>query len=242
MNFKTFSFCAKIFLFSLFLVSRLNAQKFDSLLNILDTRYPQEKIYLHYDKSYYNPGETIWFKAYLLSGYFPSAISTTMYAELITDDGKMLDRKIMPVLESTAASGFDLPDSLKSSLVYIRVYTSWMLNFDSSFIYLKPIHIIIPSTTVKAKKEWSYLLNFFPEGGDMLAGLESRVAFKATDEVGLPVKIKGDIMNSKAQKIVSFSDIHDGMGYFLFTPIAGEKYKAVWKNSKGNQKKRFCRK
>ena len=37
----------------------------DSLVNILDTRFPQEKIYLHFDKAYYNAGETIWFKAYL---------------------------------------------------------------------------------------------------------------------------------------------------------------------------------
>jgi len=212
---------------------RLNAQKLDSLLNILETQYPQERIYVHYDKSYYNPGETIWFKAYLFSGSFPSGISTTMYAELITDKGKMLSRKIMPVLGATAASGFDLPDSLKSSLVYIRVYTSWMLNFDSSFIYVNPIRIIAPSTTVKAKIKSSYFLNFFPEGGDMVTGLESRVAFKATDEEGLPVKVKGDVVNSKAQKVVSFSDIHDGMGYFFFTPEAGEKYKAVWKNSKG---------
>jgi len=233
MNLKTFSIYTRIFIFFLFIVLRLNGQKFDSLLNILETQYPQERIYVHYDKSYYNPGETIWFKAYLFSGYLPSGISTTMYAELITDKGKMLDRKIMPVLGATATSGFDLPDSLKSSLIYIRVYTSWMLNFDSSFIYLKPIRIIIPAKIVKPKKEPSYLLNFFPEGGDMVAGIESRVAFKATDEEGFPVKIKGDIVNSKGQKIVSFSDMHDGMGYFFFTPIAGEKYNAIWKNSKG---------
>ena len=233
MKIKIFFLYTKTFIFFLFIVPRLHAQKFDSLLNILETQYPQERIYVHYDKSYYNPGETIWFKAYLFSGYLPSGISTTMYAELITDRGKMIDRKIMPVLNATAASGFDLPDSLKSSLVYIRVYTSWILNFDSSFIYLKAIHIIGPSIAVKRKKEHSYLLNFFPEGGDMVSGLESRVAFKATDEEGFPVKIKGDIVNSKGQRVVSFSDIHDGMGYFIMTPVASEKYKAVWKNTKG---------
>ena len=233
MRTRTLFLYTRTFIFFLLIAAGVNAQKFDSLLNILDTRYPQERIYVHYDKSYYTPGETIWFKAYLFSGYFPSAISTTMYAELITDKGKMLDRKIMPVLGATAASGFDLPDSLKSSLVYVRVYTSWMLNFDSSFLYLKPIHIITSSKAMKAKKEPSYSLHFFPEGGDMVAGLESRVAFKATDEEGLPVKIKGYVVDSKGQKLVSFSDAHDGMGYFLFTPVTGEKYKAIWKNNKG---------
>ncbi len=233
MKLRTYFFYTRIFIFFLFIVPRLHAQRFDSLLNILDTQYPQERIYVQYDKSYYNPGETIWFKAYLFAGFLPSRISSTMYAELISDKGQMLDRKIMPVVGSTAASGFDLPDSLKSSLVYIRVYTSWMLNFDSFFIYVKPIHIIVPAKTVKTRKTHSYLLNFFPEGGDMIAGLESRIAFKATDDEGLPVKIKGDIVDSKSQKVASFSDTHDGMGYFFFTPMAGEKYKAVWKDSNG---------
>ncbi|HMG69255.1 MAG TPA: hypothetical protein VK588_16270, partial [Chitinophagaceae bacterium] len=178
MNFKSFSLYTRIFIFFLFTGTGIHAQKFDSLLNILDTQYPQERIYVHYDKAYYNPGETIWFKAYLFAGFLPSGISTTIYAELVTEKGKILDRKIMPVIGASSSSGFDIPDSLKSALVYIRVYTSWMLNFDSSFIYVKPIHIIVPSTTVKTKREPSVLLNFFPEGGDMVAGLESRVAFK----------------------------------------------------------------
>ena len=33
--------------------------------------------------------------------------------------------------------------------------------------------------------------------------------------------------------MVSFSSIHDGMGYFSFTPLAGKKYKAIWKDKKG---------
>jgi hypothetical protein len=64
-------------------------------------------------------------------------------------------------------------------------------------------------------------------------GLESRVAFKATDDQGFPVSVKGDIVDSKGQKIVSFADVHDGMGSFGLLPAAGEKYKAVWKDRKG---------
>ncbi|MDQ6609436.1 MAG: hypothetical protein M3Y85_06420, partial [Bacteroidota bacterium] len=44
------------------------SQSLDSLFDIQRTADPQEKIYMQFDKSYYNPGETIWFKAYLFSG------------------------------------------------------------------------------------------------------------------------------------------------------------------------------
>jgi hypothetical protein len=227
--------CLGISLFFLF-GQRASAQQYDSLLAILDQNYPQEKIYVHFDKPYYNPGETIWFKAYLFSANLPSLISKTMYAELIDEKGKVLERKTMPVMGAGASSDFLVPDSIKSTLVYVRAYTSWMLNFDSSFLYLKPIRIMAVKATDKTKKDPAISLNFFPEGGDLVEGLESRIAFKAIDEQGFPVAVKGDILDSKGQKQASFSSVHDGMGYFSLNPVAGEKYKAVWKDSKGAAK------
>src|SRR3954468_19395605 len=113
----------------------LHAQMYDSVLKVLDTKYPQEKLYLHFDRSYYNPGETIWFKAYLFAANLPSQISKTVYADLIDEKGKVIDRKISPVVMSSAAAAFDLPATLTSSTVYIRAYTDWMMNFDSSFLF-----------------------------------------------------------------------------------------------------------
>ncbi|MEO5562110.1 MAG: hypothetical protein ABIR18_01720, partial [Chitinophagaceae bacterium] len=118
-----------LLLFSLLMGSQLRAQQQpDSLLNILDKEFPQEKIYIHYDRPYYNSGETIWFKAYILSANLPSLISRTMYAELIDDKGAVLDRKTMPVYGGSASGEFALPDTMRASLVYVRAYTPWMLN------------------------------------------------------------------------------------------------------------------
>ena len=113
------------------LLSVVRAQ-YDSVLNILDTRYPQEKLYLHFDRPYYNPGETIWFKSYIFAANLPSLISKTVYADLVDEKGTIIERKIAPVVMSSAAAAFDLPTNLTSSTVYIRAYTDWMLNFDST--------------------------------------------------------------------------------------------------------------
>jgi hypothetical protein len=48
----------------LIIFSPVQAQRFDTLLTRLDAEYPQEKLYCQFDKAVYNPGETIWFKAY----------------------------------------------------------------------------------------------------------------------------------------------------------------------------------
>ncbi|MBA4167177.1 MAG: hypothetical protein H0X41_06495, partial [Chitinophagaceae bacterium] len=208
--------------------------QFDSALHILDSRYPQEKLYLHYDKSYYNPGETIWFKAYIFSSNIPSQISKTLYAELLDEKGKVLQRKVSPVVVSSAAAAFDLPPDLSSSVLYVRAYTDWMLNFDTSFLYSKAIPIVqIKKTPIKALAAPKSFLQFFPEGGDLVNGLESRIAFKATDIKGLPYKVSGDIIDSKGKTITSFTAAHDGMGFFTVTADEKNPYRANWKDAAG---------
>jgi hypothetical protein len=209
--------------------------RIDSLITRLGEKYPQEKIYLHTDKNYYNAGETIWFKANLTSDNLITALSKTVYAELINDKGSILQKKMMPVYESGAASNFDLPDTMPGSRLYIRAYTSWMLNFDSSLLYLKPVQII-PSGNVAKKAppvQVSFSLTLFPEGGDLVEGITSRIAFKANDQEAVPIYVTGNVLDGAGKKITSFTAAHDGMGYFSITALPGEKYKAVWKDKKG---------
>ena len=215
-----------------------NGQTFDSVLNKLDTEYPQEKLYVQFDKNFYSPGETIWFKAYLFAANAPSLISKTLYAELLDDQGKVLQRRTAPVVLSGSAAGFDLPVNTNASTVFVRVYTRWMLNFDSSFIFLKAFPIVTAQnqTPKSSKTQPASHLRFFPEGGDLVQGIESRVAFKATDHRGLPIRATGDIVDSKGKKITTFSSVHNGMGYFRLQPETNEQYKARWKDPSGTAK------
>ena len=233
-NMKKGSIIAAVLVLVSGLFSFVHAQQFDSVLHTLDSRFPQEKIYLHFDKSYYNPGETIWFKAYLFVANAPSKISTTVYAELINEQGKVIQRKVAPVVVSSASIAFDLTNDLTSSVLYVRAYTDWMLNFDSSFLYSRAVPIVqVQKPIVKTTSAPKTFLQFFPEGGDLIDGLESRVAFKATDIRGLPYKINGDITNLKGKVITSFTTDHDGMGYFTITSAVSDPLKAIWKDASG---------
>src|SRR5207344_1866908 len=118
---------------------------------------------------------------------------------------------------------------------FVRAYTSWMLNFDSTLLYAKPLQIM--PTGAAAKKVVpptvaSYSVTLFPEGGDMVENVSSRVAFKANDQDAVPIFIKGDIVTESGKKVTTFTAVHDGMGFFSITPLPGEKYKAVWKDKK----------
>ncbi len=69
-------------------------------------------------------------------------------------------------------------------------------------------------------------ISFYPEGGQLVGGKSSRVAFKAMLPGAESVKVDGIIYNSKNEQITTFATIHDGMGTFSFVPANGEKYYA----------------
>ncbi|MEO8819202.1 MAG: hypothetical protein ABI267_01635 [Ginsengibacter sp.] len=223
----------------------LNAQKVDSVLKKLNTDYPQEKLYLQFDRSLYNPGETIWFKAYLFSGSFPSMISKTLYVELTDSKGKILQQISAPVFISGASGSLEIPPDFSGN-VFVRAYTKWMLNFDSSFLYTKSFLVTTAQKSVEKLHKSSaqkihpvaarFLppeLKFFPEGGNLILGIESRVAFNATDQNGMPVKISGEILDNEGKKITSFFCVHAGMGSFLLRPEKNQQYNAAWKDGQG---------
>lgn len=231
---KRFTSIIILLILSSLYLNVLHAQRIDSLLSIMETKFPQEKIHVQFDKLYYNAGETIWFKAYIAADNLPGAISKTMYADLVDDKGGLLQRKMIPIIHSGAASSFDLPDTMQASRLFLRAYTKWMLNFDSMLIYTKPIQII-PAKNVSKKtvQAITYNVQFFPESGDLVEGISTVVAFKANDNQGIPFHIKGDVTDSKGKKVSSFSAIHDGMGSFELMPLANEKYTATWKDKNG---------
>ncbi|MGZ3755399.1 MAG: hypothetical protein ACXVAY_16275 [Mucilaginibacter sp.] len=69
-------------------------------------------------------------------------------------------------------------------------------------------------------------LQFMPEGGSLVAGIPTKVGFKAIAEDGNGAKVSGTIVDSKQQQVASLSATHAGMGSVEFTPQAGESYTA----------------
>jgi len=67
---------------------------------------------------------------------------------------------------------------------------------------------------------------FFPEGGDLLENVSSKVAFKAVQEMGLGLDLKGEIVDNTGKVINSIQSQHQGMGVFTLLPESGKTYKA----------------
>ena len=209
------------------------AQNIDAAIANYAGMYSPERAYFHYDKSAYAAGDTIWFKAYLMNEIVPADESKNLYIDWIDDKGVLMLHAVSPLVESVTNGQFAIPADYKGKMIHVKAYTKWMLNFDSAFIYNKAISILTKETNqAGSKNNVIPSIGFFPEGGDIIEGLLNKIAFKANDQWGRPVKVKGLIVNSKGKTEDSIRTIHDGMGYFFITPQTGVTYTAKWKDEK----------
>lgn len=76
------------------------------------------------------------------------------------------------------------------------------------------------------KRAFDLDVQFLPEGGTLVAGLPSRVAFKALSPDGRSVPVEGVVLDQEGKEILSFSSEHKGMGSFLLVPEKNKKYTA----------------
>ncbi|MDE3253162.1 MAG: hypothetical protein KGO92_10180, partial [Bacteroidota bacterium] len=210
----------------------------DSLLAVYNRTRPTEKIYIHFDNSVYQPAQTIWFKAYLQSSLSSQPVSRTMYINWYDEQGKLINRHILPVLDGVGWGSFEIPSSYKGNRIHAMAYTQWMRNFDEAFCFQKDLGVIQKNgqgAVFPSMQDSETRLQFFPEGGYLVEGLESVLAFKVQLPDAMPTSATGTIITAGGKEMASFSTLHDGMGKLLFTPLPGESYTAKWTDGKGRQ-------
>lgn len=70
-------------------------------------------------------------------------------------------------------------------------------------------------------------VDFYPEGGDLVAGVEGRVYFEARNTKKDPADISGRVVDEAGREVARFESLHEGRGRFAFTPRSGARYRAV---------------
>jgi hypothetical protein len=232
----------------------------DSIFKALSDSFPQENVYLHTDKDKYMAGDTLWFKSYLFSGGFPGGTSTGLHVELFSPEGNLVQRKYYPLLKGGISLGeMECKDSLPQGLYTIRAYTDWMSNFDPAFFYKYTFPLYGVKTAAPAKGKagrhaaspdpgaqgntpagqasaGAVAVQFLPEGGDAITNVTTSVAFRATNEKGLPVAVSGKVVDDLDTLVTTFQTVHDGMGSFDYTPWKGRTYTAVAETPYGERR------
>ncbi len=224
-----------------------------SRLERMEAAYPQQKVFIHTDKEEYLAGENIWMKGYVVNAttHRPDTLSNNLYVELINTDGQPVSILLLRLQNGIAHGDITLPDSLSEGNYQMRAFTNWMNNFDEDLFFTKDIYVYNPIEENFIRR-WDVWKNrrfnrridkeqenmqfaFFPEGGNLISGLENRVAFKATNALGAGVSASGILLDNQGKEILEFSSHYNGMGYFSFVPEQGKSYEAVVTFENGNE-------
>ena len=224
------------FLFSWCLLGMIvlaTGQQLDSTTETYFNQYSQERIYLHFDKPSYFKGETIWFKVYMMDATIPADVSKTVYLDWIDNKGNLLSHDAFPLVDGISNGQFNIPAEYVGKSIHVKGYTKWMMNFDPDFFYNKDVGIISPVTTTEKPAAVIPSLTFFPEGGDAVAGINCKIAFKANDQWGRPISIAGYVVDNTNKQVAIFTTKHDGMGFFFLTSVPNTTYSAKWKDENG---------
>ena len=198
-------------------------------------------VYLLPSKEMAETGEDLWFKAYLINSQTlaPSDRSHTLYLQLRTVSDSVVWSEKYPLVSGRANGHIYIGSAWPQGEYFMEGYTMSSFSSDSTkAIRPRRIRVVDRVSQMDSiskqkmrhdadqKRSSRHRFDLFPEGGHLIYGINSVVAFKATYGNGFPEDVSGKVLED-GKKIGSIKTLHDGMGWFSLTPKSGKEYKVV---------------
>ncbi|MCL2727753.1 MAG: Plug and carboxypeptidase regulatory-like domain-containing protein, partial [Bacteroidales bacterium] len=186
--------------------------------------------------------EKVWFRAWLVDAitHVPSPVSRYVYVELINRLDSVVTRVKICEEEGAYCGHIPIPDESPQGAYTLRAYTTFMRSQEEHYFFTKTLYVGAPSSHVVQTEAQlpndDFDVSFYPEGGSLMLGAMSRVAFKAVKSNGQSTEVLGAVYNQSHEEVGTFRSIHLGMGSFHFLAQKGERYYAICTNEKGQSK------
>ncbi|OFY84952.1 MAG: hypothetical protein A3F72_18390 [Bacteroidetes bacterium RIFCSPLOWO2_12_FULL_35_15] len=184
---------------------------FEKQIQVQDVVLPNLKMKLDFEKKAFGSGDEVVAKLELNTNENKPLSNYKIKFVANLDGQQIISKADVTDEDGLRYIKFNLPKDLKTNDGLLNV----MIDYNGS---TESISRSIPIVLNKIK------LTLFPEGGDLVNGLESKVAFRALNEFDKPADIEGIVLTEKGTQVASFSSFHQGMGAFNFTPKSNEKY------------------
>jgi len=231
----------------------LSAYSQDQQQNLLDSisgklitairSQARPRAYLITDKSIFKAGESLWFRGFLLNSISQKVTSRNKYlfVDLVNEKDSVVSILLLNASTQQLDGQINLPVNISPGYYWLRAYTRQMAEGDSNNCFVKPIYVISqngkPASKINVtkatagKSDDTPIMNFYPEGGAIITGANSTVAFLIQNFEGKPVVAEGYIKDSRDSIVSHFSSNKAGFGKFDLFPSSFRKYKAylTWK-------------
>lgn len=183
-----------------------------------------KKLDLH--RKSYGPGDEVVALGQALWVENSKPVESDVFATVQIDD-QQIDENGKPTknpihlrtdAEGRVQARFRLPEKIETGRASVSLK---FVDQGGAETILRPIPIVLKKL----------LVDFYPEGGDLIAEADNRVYFQVRTPLGKPAELAGRIMAGEkvVQEIATANDdtqveVNRGLGAFTFVPQAGQKY------------------
>ena len=201
-------------------------------LEVIHAALPQDQPYMLFSKETYETGEDMWFKAWLFdrSLLTLSNRSQTLFLRIYDSADSLVWNEKYPISGGRAEGHVFIGEHWKTGEYRVEGYTQSSFYADSTeAVFPQKIWVVDridkqePQDTKTGLQKDNIRLGLYPEGGYLVQGIKNYVAFKATDNQGMPVPLSGWLCENRA-RILNIESSHDGMGLLSFVPHEGVRY------------------
>ncbi|MCH2043175.1 MAG: hypothetical protein MK212_03485 [Saprospiraceae bacterium] len=174
--------------------------------------YPNLLLTLDYEMASYSAGDEVFANLSIRKLNDEPYANEKLEFEVLLDNGQNIKDSVQTDGEGNALIYFKLPDTILNNRAILNVSTLYKNTRES---IARPVPLVIQAAVD---------IQLLPEGGNLVAGIQQKIAFKAVDTLGFPVEIKAELRDAQNQVLSDFESYHDGMGSFVFTPKSNQKY------------------
>lgn len=175
---------------------------------------------VQFNRSSYGPGDPvkILVRAVPVQGQQFRA-NTQIRTRVVVDDAELPEQNRQTDNEGRAEFDFTLPAQILKGVGVVSVICD---DGGGAETVVRNLPIVLRDLHV----------SFFPEGGDLIAGVPNRVYFQVRTPANRPAELQGAIVDAKKQEIVRIHTraddkepgVNQGLGSFIITPKLGTRY------------------
>ncbi|CDS92795.1 exported hypothetical protein [Sphingobacterium sp. PM2-P1-29] len=195
------------------------------------------QIFVHTDRGAYFPGDTVWFKAYVMNEGLLDAESHNLYLNMGNGDGVIRQRSILLLKNGMAAGYLVVPRQGRANNLFLNAYTKAMA-VRPELYYIKTIPLIPESTTAPSSasalfQDNEIQLETYPVGGSFIAGVENELLIKSYLKGGKGISTSGRITDSAGSLSMPFHTDSTGYTRIKINPEPNTAYQVFWRRADG---------
>jgi hypothetical protein len=216
-----------------------HSQLFFSLLIFLavkgNSQPRTETIFLQTDQPAYVAGSGMNIKAWIFLGDWAREEFANLYVNLLNAKQEVISSTILPVWRGHSSGGLMIPPGTAEAVYYLHAYTNKTKISFGQYGHVIPVPVL--NAKLGEKLVWDSSFHWrataHVEGGQLLAGLSTRVVVRMVSDVPISFGWSAEVRNSAGQVVTALKEKDENIALGWMTPVSGETYTAFVRDHRG---------